>query len=134
DLLDETRQAVDRASGSVFSRRRYALLCLALAALERSDQQTTLGQIADTIVEFASADQDLSRHGILFDIENYDQRRDLVHAIRLLRDTGVLRKLEGDEPQFLSQNTSADVLYEVNRPVLAAILNLTCSPSAMERM
>jgi uncharacterized protein (TIGR02678 family) len=134
DLVDETRQAVDRASGSVFSRRRYALLCLALAALERSDHQTTLGQIADTIIEFASADRDLARHGNVFDIENYDQRRDLVHAIRLLRDTGVLRKLEGDEPQFLSRNTSADVIYEVNRPVLAAILNLSCSPSAMERM
>src|ERR1051326_8595527 len=34
DLLDETRPAVDRASGTVFSRRRYAFLCLVLAVLE----------------------------------------------------------------------------------------------------
>src|ERR1041385_2099728 len=134
DLVDETRQAVDRASGSVFSRRRYALLCLALAALERSAEQATLGQIADAIIELASADRDLSRHGILFDIENYDQRRDLVHAIRLLKDIGLLHKLEGDERQFLSRNTSSDVVYKVHRPALAAILNLPCSPSAMERM
>src|SRR5215471_16043279 len=59
DLLDETRQAIDRASGTVFSRRRYALLCLALAALERADRQITLGQIADRVMEFVSADQDL---------------------------------------------------------------------------
>src|SRR5262249_9363087 len=61
-------------------------------------------------------------------------RRDLVHAIRLLKDIGLLRKIEGDERQFLSRNTSSDVLYEVHRPALAAILDLPCSPSAMERM
>jgi uncharacterized protein (TIGR02678 family) len=134
DLLDETRQAVDRASGTVFSRRRYALLCLALAALERADRQITLGQIADRVMEFVSADQDLSRHGLLFDIGNYDQRRELIHVIRLLMDTGVLRKLDGDERQFLNRNVTTDVLYDINRSVLAAILNVSRSPSAIERM
>src|SRR5215510_5718016 len=42
DFLDDTRPAIDRASGTSFSKRRYALLCLALAVLEQSDRQTTL--------------------------------------------------------------------------------------------
>ena len=41
DHIDETRPAVDR-SGTSFTKRRYALLCLALAALEKFDRQTTL--------------------------------------------------------------------------------------------
>jgi uncharacterized protein (TIGR02678 family) len=133
DLLDETRQAVDGASGTVFSRRRYALLCLALAALEQSDRQTSLRQIAESIVQYASTDPQLSRHGIVFDIGNYDQRRDLIHSIRLLMDKGVLRRLDGDERQFLNRSVSADVSYEINRPVLAAMLNVSRSASAFER-
>ena len=54
DADDETRPAIDATSGSPFSRRRYALLCLALAALERSERQTTLGKIAETIMDFES--------------------------------------------------------------------------------
>ena len=132
DLLDDTRQAVDQASGSVFSRRRYALLCLVLAAVEQSDRQTTLVEIAETIIEFVSADQNLYRHGFLFEIENYDQRRDLVHAVRLVRDIGVLQKLDGDEMEFLNRSASADVLYDINRHVLAAILNTVGSVSALQ--
>src|SRR6516165_7648289 len=40
DLRDETRPAIDRTSGTSFTKRRYALLCLALAALEQSGSQT----------------------------------------------------------------------------------------------
>src|SRR5215467_14091288 len=36
DSLDGTRPAIDQASGTPFTRRRYALLCLALAALDLS--------------------------------------------------------------------------------------------------
>lgn len=125
DHLDETRAAADRSSGTLFTRRRYTLLCLVLAALERSDRQTTLSQIAQTIVEFGAED------GMAFDFGNYFQRRDLVHAVRLLMDTGVLRRLDGDEQQFLSQNASG-VSYEICRPVLALILNISASPSALE--
>src|SRR5689334_10242689 len=39
DFADETRPAIDATSGTPFSRRRYALLCLAMAALEKSDRQ-----------------------------------------------------------------------------------------------
>src|SRR5262245_17981885 len=117
DFLDETRPAVDRASGTAFSKRRYALLCLALAVLEQSDRQTTLGQIAWRMMEFIAAYRDFQAAGMVFDIGNYDQRRDLVHAVRLLMDIGLLHKLDGDERQFLNRNDSADVLYDINRSI-----------------
>jgi uncharacterized protein (TIGR02678 family) len=132
DLLDETRPAVDATSGSAFSRRRYALLCLALAALERSERQTTLGKVAESIVEFVAADPDLQAAGLVFDISNHDQRRDLVHAVRLLLELGLLRRIDGDEQLFLQRTGAADALYEIDRAILSVMLNISQSPSALE--
>jgi uncharacterized protein (TIGR02678 family) len=132
DLLDETRPAVDRNSGTAFTRRRYALVCLALASLEKLDRQTTLRQIAQIITGLIDDDLGLQSAGLVFDIGSYDQRRDLVHALRLLLDFGVLRKLDGDERQFLTKNDSADVLYDINRRVLAAVLQVSSSASAIQ--
>ena len=132
DAVDETRPAIDRSSGTAFTRRRYALLCLALAALEKLDAQTTLGQVAQTVMELVSADRDLQAAGLVFDIGNYDQRRDLVHAVRLLVDTGVLHRRDGDERQFLNRDDSSDILYDINRHILAAMLHGSRSPSDIE--
>jgi len=132
DLLDDTRPAIDRTSGTSFSKRRYALFCLALAALEQSDRQTTLGQIARIIMELVAADRDLQAAGLVFDIGNYDHRRDLVHAVRFLMDSGLLSRLDGDEHEFLNRNDASDVLYDINRSILASILNVSRSPSAIE--
>jgi len=134
DLLDETRPAIDRTTGTTFTRRRYAMLCFALAALERMDRQTTLGQVAQAIIQFIASDRNLQSAGLVFDVGNHDQRRDLVHAVRLLMDLGVLSKLDGDERQFQTRNDSADVLYDINRAVLAAILNVSRSASSVEAM
>src|SRR5205807_2430690 len=43
--IDAMRPAVSDRSGTPFSRRRYALLCIGLAVLERADAQVTLGQL-----------------------------------------------------------------------------------------
>jgi uncharacterized protein (TIGR02678 family) len=129
---DETRPAIDVTSGSAFSRRRYALLCLALAALEKSESQTTLGKIAETIVEFVAADRELQAAGLVFDISNYDQRRDLVHVVRLLLQFGLLQRIHGHERYFLNRTGASDALYQINRPVLAMMLSLSQSPSALE--
>jgi len=48
DLDDVTRGACD-STGGAFSRRRYVLVCMALAALERADRQTTLGNLAKEV-------------------------------------------------------------------------------------
>jgi uncharacterized protein (TIGR02678 family) len=131
DLRDETRPAIDRTSGTSFTKRRYALLCLALAALEQSRLRTTLGQITLAILKLVAADRALNAAGMILDVGNYDHRRDLVHAIRLLTEIGVLSRIDGDERQFLNRTDSSDVLYSVNRHVLAAILNISHSVSAL---
>lgn len=132
DHSDQTRPAIDATSGSAFSPRRYALLCLALAALEKSEKLTTLGKIVESVVEFVAADPALQAAGLVFEISNHDQRRDLVHAVRLLLSLGLLRRMDGDEQQFLNRTGSADALYEIDRAILAAMLNVSHSPSALE--
>jgi uncharacterized protein (TIGR02678 family) len=128
---DDTRPAIDRSSGAAFTKHRYALLCLALAALEQLDRQTTLGQLAQTIMELLAVDRDLQTAGLFFDSTNYDQRRDLVHAVRFLVESGVLRKIDGDERQFRDKD-SEDALYDINRHILAEILQGRHSPSSIE--
>jgi uncharacterized protein (TIGR02678 family) len=132
DLRDDTRPAIDAASGAPFSKRRYVLVCLALATLERMDRQTTLGYLAKAIMELVAADRDLQAAGLTVDIQNYDHRRDLVHAVRFLMENGILRKLDGDEGQFLNRNGLSDVLYDIHRPVLAALLNVSRSPTTVD--
>jgi len=132
EQTDKTRPVIDQTSGIVFSKRRYALLCLALSALEASERQTTLGKIAETIMGFIAADPRLQAAGLVFDIANYDQRRDLVHAVRFLIECGLLRRIHGDEILFLTRSGAADALYNINRPILAVMLHVTRSPSALE--
>lgn len=130
DVLDGTRGAVESKSGSTFSRRKYVLLCLALATLERGDRQTTLGSLAKEVIALISADAAIARAGITFDLENRDHRGDLVHAVRYLLDMRVLEHVDGDEHEFL--NNTSDVLYNVNRAILALMLNLRRGPSAVD--
>lgn len=130
DLADATRPAREPASGLPFSRRRYVLLCLALAALERADRQTTLGLLADAVVGFAAADPALAAAGMTFTLLGQDQRRDLVHVMRLLLELRVLVRVHGDEQQYLLAR--GDVLYNVNRPALAAMLNVKRGPSTID--
>jgi uncharacterized protein (TIGR02678 family) len=129
DLADSSRGAVDRKNLSLFSRRRYVLFCLALAALEQEDRQTTLGRVAETIVKFVAADPALAAAGILFDLTTFDQRRDLVQAFRLLLDLRIVRRVHGDEEQYL--NRKGDVLYSIHRPVLARVLCVRRGPSTI---
>ncbi len=77
------------------------LLCLALAALERSERQTTLGRLAETMLGFFAADPGLTVSGQTFDLKSVDQRRDLVQVIRSLCDGRVLWRRQGDEDQFI---------------------------------
>jgi uncharacterized protein (TIGR02678 family) len=131
ELLDDTRPAIDRGSGATFTKQRYAILCLALAALEQLDRQTTLGQLAQGVMELIAVDRDLQTAGLFFDVTNYDQRRDFVHAIRFLVDSGVLRKIDGDERQFRDRDTE-DALYDINRHFLAEMLQGRHSPSSID--
>lgn len=130
DLADGTRPACDPLSGQPFDRRRYVLLCLALAALERSERQTTLGRIAGQIAGLAAGDPQLAANDVAFTIESAEDRRALVHVLRWLLRVGALRRVHGDEEHFLRDRS--DVLYGIGRPVIAQLLAARRSPSLVD--
>jgi uncharacterized protein (TIGR02678 family) len=125
---DPTHPARDPKTGLEFSRRRYVLLCLALAVLERSEAQIALGWLAEQVV-LAAADPALAAAGMRFALDDREQRTDLVAVVRLLLDLGVLAKVAGDEDAFLA--ASGDVLYDVERRVLAGLLACRRGPSTV---
>jgi uncharacterized protein (TIGR02678 family) len=115
-LSDASRGAAAKVP---FGRRRYVLACLALAALERSEAQVTLGWLVERVVALA-ADPSLVSAGITFTLDTQEERRDLVAVAKLLLDAGVLARVAGDEQSFIA--SSGDALYDVNRRVLASLL------------
>jgi uncharacterized protein (TIGR02678 family) len=127
--FDGSRGACDVRTGHPFSRRRYVLLCLALAALERADRQTTLGLLVNEMLGLMRADPALAEAGMSFDLETHDQRRDLVDVVRWLLGMRVMVRIHGDEQQFLSGR--GDALYNVNRQVSASLLAVRRGPSTI---
>lgn len=126
---DSTFPAVEvSGSKSPFGRRRYVLTCLALAVLERSDQQITLGRLAEQVV-LAAADPALTNTGLVFTMERRDERSDMVAVVRLLLDLGVLDRVVGDEQSFVS--TTGDVLYDVRRRTMSLLLTSSRGPSML---
>ena len=120
DLGDATRPARTPKTKVPFTRRRYVLLCLALAVLERSESQTTLGRLAEGVLTGA-ADPALTEAGITFAMERREERADLVAVVRLLLSWGVLARVQGDEEAFVSDGGN-DVLYDVDRRVTGGLL------------
>lgn len=127
---DGTRGATrgNAKARSLFSRRRYVLACLALAALERAETQVTLGWLVDRVLAFAN-DERLTGAGVVFTVETREERADLVAVARLLLGLGVLRKVAGDEQAFV--NRSGDALYDLDRRVLASLLVTRRGPSTV---
>jgi uncharacterized protein (TIGR02678 family) len=111
-----------------FGRRRYVTLCLALSALARADAQTTLGSLAEDVLTSA-AEPELAATGFALTLDNRSDRSDLVAVVRLLLGWGVLSRVAGDEDAYLSAGT--DVLYDVRRPVLGALLSGVRGPSTV---
>jgi uncharacterized protein (TIGR02678 family) len=124
DLLDSTRGAEG------FDRRRYVLLCLACAILERAEAQITLKSLGDELMRMA-ADPELVRAGFRFVLDQAHERRDLVHVCRFLIGIGALARVAGDEEAFVQQSASAssDALYDVHRRVLSGLLACVRGPS-----
>ncbi len=128
---DTTRPArLSKPAGAPpFSRRRYALTCLALAELERGATQITLGRLGEAIRQGA-ADPTLKTQGLQFALEERSERRDLVAVVRLLLELGVLSRVTGDEDSFV--HAQQDVLYDVNRRLLSSLLVVSRGPSLLE--
>jgi len=126
-LTDATHPAREPSRAALpFTRRRYVLLCLTLASLERGETQVALGRLAEQVV-LAAADPHLSDAGITFTLERRDERLDLAAVVRLLLRFGVLRRVAGDEDAYV--NGAGDVLYDVQRRVLAGLLATRRGPS-----
>ncbi|MEU5877895.1 TIGR02678 family protein [Spirillospora sp. NPDC047279] len=123
-LSDGTHPARGK-SREPFGRRRYVVLCLALAVLERADAQTTLGRLAEEVLN-AAAEPGLD---FPFTLDSRAERADLVAVVRILLDWGVLRRVAGDEEAYLT--ATGDVLYDVRRNVLAALLTGVRGPSTV---
>ena len=120
DLDDPTRPARAPKTKVPFTRRRYVLLCLALAVLERSESQTTLGRLAEGVLT-GSTDPALTEAGISFSMGRREERADLVAVVRLLLSWGVLTRVQGDEDAFVADGDN-DVLYDVDRRVSSGLL------------
>ncbi|MFN8074226.1 MAG: TIGR02678 family protein [Kineosporiaceae bacterium] len=113
-----------------FGRRRYVLLCLALAVLERAESQITLGRMVDQVVGLA-ADATLAEAGITFTMSDRAERGDLAAVARLLLSLGVLVRVAGDEQAFV--DATGDVLYDVDRTILSTLLIARRGPSMIDR-
>ena len=125
--IAERHPARGRKGDPPFTRRRYVLLCLALAVLERSDPQISLGRLAQEVVLAA---RQPGLEGVEFNLHGREERSDLVAAIRLLLGYGVLVRVAGDEESYVSAN--GDVLYDVHRRVLATMLSTVHGPGLVD--
>lgn len=82
-------------------RRRYVLLSLACAVLERADPQITLRLLGERLLTWA-ADPALASRGFRFELQAQHERRELVAVCRTLLDLGVLQRVVGDEDGALT--------------------------------
>jgi uncharacterized protein (TIGR02678 family) len=127
DLLDATRGMPD------YNRRRYVLLCLACAVLERADPQITLRVLGDRLLTLA-AEPALASRGFTFTLQAPHERRELVAVCRSLLEFGVLLRVAGDEEGYVRHWVEGtehlnDALYDVQRRVLAGMLGAVRGPS-----
>jgi len=127
DLLDATRGLQD------FDRRRYVLLCLACAVLERADPQITLHVLGERVMELA-AEPTLAARQFSFTLRTATERRELVTVCRCLLGLGVLQRVAGDEDGFVQDHSpgaaQADALYDIQRRMLAGMLAGVRGPSS----
>ena len=114
-----------------YDSRRYVLLCLACAVLERADPQITLRVLGDRLLVLA-AEPGLVARGFSFTLQAQHERRELVSVCRSLLELGVLLRVAGDEEGFVrsgGDHGASDALYDVQRRVLAGMLAAVRGPS-----
>ena len=123
DLVDATRGL------EAYDRRRYVLLCLACAVLERAEAQITLRLLGERLLHLA-ADPALASRGFTFTLSAHHERRELVAVCSTLLELGVLQRVVGDEDAFVRVGgEQADALYDVQRRALAGMLAAVRGPS-----
>ena len=112
-----------------YDRRRYALLCLACAVLERAEPQITLRVLGERLLSMAT-EPELAKSGFGFTLGAQHERGELVAVCRTLLDLGVLLRVAGDEEGFVrAGGDTADALYDVGRRALSGMLAAVRGPS-----
>jgi uncharacterized protein (TIGR02678 family) len=112
-----------------YDRRRYVLLCLACAVLERADPQITLRILGERLLQLAT-DPALVFLGFTFTLVSQHERRELVAVCRTLLELGILQRVAGDEESFVHAGSDqGDALYDVQRRMLAGMLAAVRGPS-----
>jgi uncharacterized protein (TIGR02678 family) len=112
-----------------YDRRRYVLLCLACAVLERADPQITLRMLGERLLGLAT-EPELAALGFNFTLTSQHERRELVSVCKTLLELGVLELVAGEEEAFVqASGEQADALYDIHRRVLAGMLAAVRGPS-----
>jgi uncharacterized protein (TIGR02678 family) len=127
--VNATHPARDK-HGEPFTRRRYVLLCLALASLERAGRQVTLQRLAEDLQGQIAGDPVLVAAAIDLNTDRREDRGDLVAVGRCLVGLHVIARVHGDEESFLSGG--GDCLYAVRRGILSRVLAARIGPSQVE--
>jgi len=124
NLSDDTRGI------PAYDKRRYVLLCLACAVLERADPQITLQLLGERVIQWALEPM-LASRGFEFTLRTSAERRDLVAVCKTLLEQGVLQRVAGEEESFIhdGNGTQHDALYDVQRRMLAGMLAAVRGPS-----
>jgi uncharacterized protein (TIGR02678 family) len=102
-----------------FDRTRYALVVLAVAALEQSGGQTTLTDLARRIR--ASCDR---MDGLVFDPDQHISRLALGHAVAALEKLGALRLADGSREAWEQRQDDAEALFDIERDIVRALFPL----------
>ncbi|HEX6861480.1 MAG TPA: TIGR02678 family protein, partial [Thermoanaerobaculia bacterium] len=103
-------------SQAPFDPRRYALLCLVLAALERLEVQTVLSELAEQVALLAASEEGVRR----LNLESHAERQAFVDAVRWLVEIGVLTLADGEDTAFLERR--GDALYDIHSRRLSQLL------------
>ncbi|MBF6331323.1 TIGR02678 family protein [Nocardia transvalensis] len=115
DHLDAGRPARTPAE-RVFDRRRYAYLALALAALGRAGDQTTLSELADQVAAYATRVD-----GLELSTDRAADRDAFVDAVAWLAARGALTLADGDAGGWAADPEAGEALYDIDRSVVFAI-------------
>jgi len=107
-----------------FDGRRYALVCLMLAAAEAAGERTTLAHLFERVAERVGGIE-----GLAFDSSVGADRRVFIQAVQACVDLGVFEKADGDEERFARGEPGGDALYRIDRDRLSLLPTAPQPPS-----
>ncbi|MGW1787010.1 TIGR02678 family protein, partial [Streptomyces sp. NPDC002143] len=123
---DGSRPARRARSGRApFDRRRYVLLCVTAAEL-LSMPMTTIGMLADRVVQATAADRALAA----FDPVHRPERMAFVDVLKFLESYDVLRAVDGATEAYV-ESAEAKVLYRVD---VTLLMRLPAAPVGASRL